>query len=146
MERSLELELKAEVRAREAKALCIVMGLGCVGRGSDVQTMLLDSSSMQDNHEEDWMQEEDCGEEMGAAISVENSKESSRNRRLDHITTSLGSSPITPSTASHRDVCQQHLSIFYGLQFAILCASYKFCRDPCEDRGRRRFQKHSQPR
>lgn len=41
MVRSLEVEFRAEVRAREAKALCIVMELKCVGGGGEAQTILL---------------------------------------------------------------------------------------------------------
>lgn len=100
MVRSLELEFRAEVRAREAKALCIVTELICVGGSIEAQTMLLDSSSMQGNREEGLGAEEDCGEEMDAAICVENSKESSRSRRSDHITTSLGFNRFTPYTPS----------------------------------------------
>lgn len=51
MERSFELEFRAEARAREAKALCIVTELRCEDSGNEAQTMLLDSSSMQDNGE-----------------------------------------------------------------------------------------------
>lgn len=101
MVRSLEVEFRAEVRAREAKALCIVTELKCVGGGSEAQTMLLDSSSMQGNREERLGAEGDCGEEMDAAICVENSKESSRSPRSDHITTSLGFNTVAPPTASH---------------------------------------------
>jgi hypothetical protein len=51
VDRSFELELRAEVRARDAKALCIVTELGRVGRGMEAQVLLLDSSLMQDNQE-----------------------------------------------------------------------------------------------
>lgn len=47
----LELDFKAEVRARAVKALCIVQGLGvCAERES--QVLLLDSGLMQDDEEE----------------------------------------------------------------------------------------------
>jgi hypothetical protein len=105
--RSLELEFRAEVRAREAKALCIVTELRCVGGGNEAQTMLLDSSSMQGNREEGLDAEEDSGEEINAAICVENSKESSRSRRSDHITTSLGFNTVAPPTASRCLVCRR---------------------------------------
>ena len=47
--------MRAEVRARDAKALCIVKELRCVDRGTGAQAVLLDSSAVQNSKGENSM-------------------------------------------------------------------------------------------
>lgn len=99
--------MRAEVRARDAKALCIVKELGCVDQGADDQAVLLDSSAVQNYRGEDSMRRRVAEKTVADLLKfrVELWKPPEKAQTTSRASLGLSALP-PPSPASYFHLCQ----------------------------------------